>query len=779
MGNSIKKILNPNKYFNDTNNKFYDFTIAPGTRFFFFKSLIEKAQVSKGAARVLNRAYDVINFNGKNSNTNENDFLAATQASIQLLYNLYQFELNNEINLFNEKIVPLLNDEYSEYKDCYTTNKVDYTKFMTLLKKLEADEHEAFQLLKNMQTTMHNFNNNANEYIEYNNILSETEILQQRRDIVINGRQTNKKTISHLANSMADALNDYVTRNDLSDISQKSYDFIRQNVISMLLSNQTVRQLSITEENALISNLFSKLKAIATETKKKDDDTYEQLIVNLKQVLEEIEKDQDKKTQIINQLLNYSKQLINAGDLLQVQGLQMERLINRLTSSAFTQAQDRIFGFNKNIRKKISQLNPEDKELKNLINNPIIHIKDEKGNIIAHEKFNILKKEHLQFYIRHLKNAFAPDEDISTDELIKKIDTLLKSHKQRKEILTIQTEGRSANFLSFLSDAVVSHLDGWLNGKNDATFYTYGKALYDRNKLSPATIKTIDDALTTILEQTDTQFNQRYTILLQQNNRKSNSFNARLQLQAVNDSEDTTLSQIQQELQKHQLKLHSARDIFQIDSSVKFAETFINKEGFHGGSLGADVEEQIDNINFMLETGGITPIDARFLLSAVLNAGEGMIGANQRPALENYFSTIASMLMFRTGGKLIEQWYLQAKTGYKVGTSKIHIYTFNTVYVPESFLLLKTYEALNKCNNLLTESLSNNGSKAFIYNPVSEADKVMINFYSQTKETDLIIPSWEETSKENYPKVKIEMALMGGFLDMLDDIIKNFNSSMS
>lgn len=776
----MKKLFKPgNAYGNNTGA--YNISISPGTRFFFFKSLIEKAKHNSTAANILNNAYNIINFNGESSNTNETEFLAATQAGIELLYNMYKYEQANELKLFNEKIAPLLIGEYSEYLDCYTPEQVNYIKFMALLKKMENDEKIGLKFLKDMYNAMSNFDTAAQKVIEQKLLLNETQIRTNRRDITITGKNNagKKQTLAHIGNLMASALDDYATRSNLSDSTKKAYDFLEQNIISMLLSNTKTKTFSSTELNALRSNLLEKLKEQATKVKEiqnEDGTVIEQIETNLSQLLEEINTDEKLREKIIKEEMNAAEQMTKYGNLLLTQGTQMERLINRINASFLTQKADRIFGFDKRIRQKIAKLFPNNKELQDFASQSTIKVLDEKGQEVVVQKFNILKKEHLKMYINSLKRALEMDETTPIVELIQKVESMLKTQKNRKEILTIETEYKSANFLSIILDAIYTNLDGWLNGKNDATLFTIGQALYETNDLTDAQLSTIKNELNQIFKKEEDNFNKRYHLLLQQEGKKNNDFNARLQLQAANETEKETLEEVEQMLNEHNSKLKSIQDIFQIDSSVKFAETFINSEGFHGGSLGSDVYEQIDNINFMLETGGITPIDADFLISAVINAGDGMIGSNQRPALENYFTTIASMLMFRTGGRLLEQWKTQAITGYPIGTTKIHIYTFNTIYVPESYILLMTYNALQKCVNLLNDTVQNTGSKAFIYNPVSEANKEQKTFYSNKNEVDVMIPDWQATSDSNYPKVKIEMALMGGFLDILNEIIQTMEA---
>ena len=84
------------------------------------------------------------------------------------------------------------------------------------------------------------------------------------------------------------------------------------------------------------------------------------------------------------------------------------------------------------------------------------------------------------------------------------------------------------------------------------------------------------------------------------------------------------------------------------------------------------------------------------------------------------------------------------------------------------------------CSNLLTTSANNYGSRATIYNPISEADIV----YKENKPATIIegkkysaieVPDWFETAN-NSKEVSIDMVLMGGFLDIMKQMLEIMNN---
>jgi hypothetical protein len=103
-------------------------------------------------------------------------------------------------------------------------------------------------------------------------------------------------------------------------------------------------------------------------------------------------------------------------------------------------------------------------------------------------------------------------------------------------------------------------------------------------------------------------------------------------------------------------KVFDLSSFFKIENSVKYAKYYLNDYGFHGGSLGASLVEQLMNLNNIMTTAGLNNnLDIDWLTFAILNAGDGMIGRANRSAIEDYFSGFAAILMFRTGGELAKQ----------------------------------------------------------------------------------------------------------------------------
>ena len=208
--------------------------------------------------------------------------------------------------------------------------------------------------------------------------------------------------------------------------------------------------------------------------------------------------------------------------------------------------------------------------------------------------------------------------------------------------------------------------------------------------------------------------------------------------------------------------INSLSDFFIIENSVKHSDYNIIGRGFSGGSLGAGLAEQLINISDLAQLGGFSTPDIGWLMFAVLNCGSGMIGAGNKKSLEDYFSVFASMLMFRSSSDLMAQ--VRAHANNYVTTAShntIRLYTFQDTYVTSSYILRKTHEAMQQiAATTNAAAASNYASQAIIQNNVSEPS------YHPWPGAQV----FGEFASANYSAVSINVQLLAGFLDLLDNL---------
>lgn len=252
--------------------------------------------------------------------------------------------------------------------------------------------------------------------------------------------------------------------------------------------------------------------------------------------------------------------------------------------------------------------------------------------------------------------------------------------------------------------------------------------------------------------------------------RKENALRARF-----NEVEKTLKENgaTEEEIEK---SLQNLKNSFQISTTVKSYDTYDNKLGFSGGSLGGNVEQQVENICKMMEYGGITPPDRDWLTFAVYNTGENLVGSTWKNRVEILLSTVAVMLLFDDAGQQAQYITQQSSEMYKnqASTKFLHLYYLNGVYYPSSFILQLTYDGLKQSLKVLDKygaEVTNHGGKVTIENTIGiqnqsggQRDEKSGRIYT-TSQTD-----WYDTFSDNREKVKIHLTFLAGMLDILEQL---------
>ena len=219
--------------------------------------------------------------------------------------------------------------------------------------------------------------------------------------------------------------------------------------------------------------------------------------------------------------------------------------------------------------------------------------------------------------------------------------------------------------------------------------------------------------------------------------------------------------------------LKSLENSFKISTSVKSYDKYNNARGFSGGSLGGSLEHQIENIEEMFQQGNLTFPDKDWLLFAIYNAGNALVGADYKADLEHFLSIFAVALMFDDAGEQAH-YIANASKQFEVTPHFLHLFLFNGTYFPSSYLLYKTYEELRRLYGLIENFSSIKMSSGItIINPVSYNDADIERSGSAMGKTTTT-KQWYSTFKKNQRKVTLQVTLLAGLLDILDEL-NNFN----
>lgn len=185
-------------------------------------------------------------------------------------------------------------------------------------------------------------------------------------------------------------------------------------------------------------------------------------------------------------------------------------------------------------------------------------------------------------------------------------------------------------------------------------------------------------------------------------------------------------------------------------------------ESFHGGSLGARLNDQLAKIEALAATGGFTMLDVNWLTNAIINSGPNMIANKNKNAIEQYLATFATILLFDDQVNIADEAINKIASTSGSSINKIHLFSLNNGYYPISYVLNLTLQALWRgYDNILSEIESGAGAKVNIVNYVSEP-------YAAYN-------GWDYTAKKALDSTKLEVQFMVHFMGLLETLFPTFN----
>lgn len=808
--------------------------VGPGSRFFFFTSLANyhgpwasKLPSVLAWNTALNdmTVQEGLHYEGK------------MLSILQLIHGFRTFEANNEYTYFKEKLQPLLeiNPElYQLFADTFQDNQIDYPKFMALVLSLNQDiftvQSEIDNLAQHTRKWDQAYRNafksakelHSDKYNQYGN--DELFNLAYRKEIGDEARKQidyeTSKIEQHLSSGIIDLKK--VLNNINSDDTENIIPKLRIIGNQMLANNET--QLSGKKlDNALgtqrlqkehVLAFYRELKRMATAY----DTDVAKLLTGLKESLEystimpnghpAVRKNNGLPTYIssdnqklINELTQYLITLIQDDTIALSQYEELMKKANKKNKLAPRinkggESSEQWAGLIKRRRQLIiqalRQLPQSEKNTAAIDSLLALEADKESGggkiNINGKsENFDIRKKTHFKAYIELIRQALNMQERSKLTSIIEKLEVALKSSEayDRQAIITVTSEhGNALDLNRILPNTISIVLNN--NFREDSVHVGYLTYTCDNTKM----IQKIDaDAaqINRALEKTTKYMSKLrsediYKMLSKDNTkqgRAAREYDVQSTLEASKAIDIKTAEQLKTELNLEKLEdtIPILKNLFVLEESDKFSTTFNTIEnGFKGGSLGAGIEEQVNNINQMLTLGGITPIDANFLISAIMNAGPGMLGYGQKDKIETYLSSIASVCMFTSGAQSIEDYAnsILENVQQSYSTTKIHVFKAGTLTVPLSYILGLMEEGLQKCFTLLDTTFQlggQAGNQVTINNPVNEAnDKISTMYYDNKTDRFFYIGDWQATAEAGLPKISLDMAILGSYLDVLDEV---------
>lgn len=207
----------------------------------------------------------------------------------------------------------------------------------------------------------------------------------------------------------------------------------------------------------------------------------------------------------------------------------------------------------------------------------------------------------------------------------------------------------------------------------------------------------------------------------------------------------------------------STKNYLQLEAGAKYDKV---SNAFHGGSLGANITDQLAKISAFQSVGAISMIDAKWLLAAIINSGSGMIAESKKNYLEQYLAMFATILLFddqlNIAAEAIKNMAKDKSSATNV--KKIHMFSLNNGYYPLSYVLQLTYNNLYQGYTTLLSDLKTQSGvlveiSGYVKNP------------GQEENDDKSKANWETTRQAALSSTKLKIQFMVNFLGTLNTLL--------
>jgi len=424
---------------------------------------------------------------------------------------------------------------------------------------------------------------------------------------------------------------------------------------------------------------------------------------------------------------------------------------------------------------------------------------------------NILESDNLESYLDSIADQYQiPDYDTIND--INKINNSIKIIKERlrksyeeekthnKELLTDFDTWRKQNGASdrdlkemvymtskisaqafytnegmALEPLILSRFEGTVSGRSNITEdFSAGKLIVNIDYE-----EQLSGHQQHLIQKTEKQLNkmqkEAYGKMRKTETQADYEHNGKV-LVELHEQQQKALNELQQQLNIDKEVFNQMFTHINVHGTVKgYGSIDATTSAFEGASFGKNIEEQIGIIDSMAEMGGITIGDKNWLIFALINCGNGMIGSGNKHALEDYLSAFVGLLMFNDATQMIQDVIDFTQNNYIMdyeGPQDIHLYTLNNKYVPASYILNQTYEHLRYAFGIIDSELGkNHGTNVTLktYNPSQTS-----NF----TQDELRFPPgarWQTEKANALAQTSLTMTFLAHFLDLLKSISEQLN----
>lgn len=180
--------------------------------------------------------------------------------------------------------------------------------------------------------------------------------------------------------------------------------------------------------------------------------------------------------------------------------------------------------------------------------------------------------------------------------------------------------------------------------------------------------------------------------------------------------------------QKYEKLKNDLQHSFYRSDTMKSYNEYQGNIGFVGGSIGTNLQEQLNSIAMIFDIAGarIEKDELSLLYDLILNTNRNtIIGTKYRRTIETYLGAVAAFMLFDEGGAEVQILREKITETYTRTNNPdiLHLYRLNGIYFPGSFILSETLRGVQELNTALNKlEHPNNGATIRITNTVSAAD---------------------------------------------------------
>lgn len=388
-------------------------------------------------------------------------------------------------------------------------------------------------------------------------------------------------------------------------------------------------------------------------------------------------------------------------------------------------------------------------------------------NMIPGKPLKNLKETDYQIkeLLSRMKAAYSKIENpsMSFEEYMKQHSDSLDPREIIRAIHSVHSQAYYTGEDFSLTDLLASHIFGVLGGRGNPTDdIEAGKLMIvveDQTKQPTAFIKQEEQKLAKLQKEYFDQVSRT-------TNLESFQENTRI-LRELRTKQQQALTEIRNEMDKNEQGLNYLLEHINIHDTVKGytsagRSSFERYEGFEGAAFGSNLDEQLKLITSLEATGGFSAADINWLKFAMINAGKQMIGRKLKSSIEDYFSIFVGFFMFNDAAIMVEDAinFMTNNTLTSGGVADLHVYQLNGVFIPSSYLLEHTYQALVGISQDI-DGLDTN----------SQRTRAILHTYDSGPITNKSgKENWDETANVANENTKLEMKFLSGFFDLLDHI---------